>query len=92
VSRRSLRCLALALGLAASACAEPNNSLASNEPGVVRGHRLYQAKCSMCHELVDPGAFSKQEWPRLLDKYGERARLRPDDKRSILAYLEEAAR
>jgi hypothetical protein len=46
----------------------------------------------MCHELVDPGAFTKQEWPRLLEKYGQRARLKPDDERSILAYLEEASR
>jgi cytochrome c5 len=84
--------LALALGtLVASGCAEPGTSLAANDTGAVRGHRLYQAKCSMCHELVDPQAFTKQEWPRLLEKYGQRARLKPADQRSILAYLEEAA-
>jgi cytochrome c5 len=84
--------LALALVLAAGGCAASTTSLAATEADPVAGHRLYRAKCSMCHELVDPEAFSKQEWPRLLEKYGQRARLKPADQRSILAYLEEASR
>jgi len=84
--------LAGALGLLASGCAASTSSLAAVEPDAAAGHRLYQAKCSLCHELVDPGTFTKQEWPRLLEKYGQRARLKPADQRSILAYLEEASR
>jgi cytochrome c5 len=84
--------LALALGVIANACAASNASLAAAGSDAVLGHRLYRAKCTLCHELVDPGAFSKQEWPRLLEKYSQRARLKPEDQRAILAYLEEAGR
>jgi cytochrome c5 len=92
MNRLDRRCLALSLGLLVSGCVASNTSLAAAEPDAAAGHRLYRAKCSMCHELVDPEAFSKQEWPRLLEKYGQRARLKPADQRSILAYLEEASR
>lgn len=49
------------------------------------GQRLYHAKCSSCHNLVEPERFDYQQWRSYIDKYGDE--LIADEKRVILDYL-----
>ena len=45
------------------------------------------AKCTLCHDPVQPAEHAAAEWPQLVDKYGLRARLKPEEKADILAYV-----
>lgn len=49
------------------------------------GQRLYHAKCSSCHNLVEPERFDYQQWRSYIDKYGDE--LMAEQKRVILDYL-----
>ncbi|MHB1844481.1 MAG: hypothetical protein ACYCWW_06565 [Deltaproteobacteria bacterium] len=87
------------LGAAAlTACAAGGASLtASSGADSSRGaegelaRRLYLAKCTLCHGVVDPAEHRRDEWPKLLSVYGARARLKAEDQARILAYLEAHA-
>jgi cytochrome c5 len=84
--------LAPLLGALFLACAhaepEPTNLSASAK----EGHRLYLAKCQMCHELVEPTEFTRAQWPQKFPVFAKRAKLSPGEYQDILAYLEETGR
>ncbi len=82
---------AILLGLAACASAPPVPG-PNDSAGVRRGHELYMAKCTLCHDAVPPGDHARSEWPRLVDRFAPRARLAPEQKAEILAYLQEYSR
>jgi mono/diheme cytochrome c family protein len=56
------------------------------------GHRLYMAKCTLCHDAILPAEHAAADWPKLVDTYAPRARLQPDEKAQILAYLQQYSR
>jgi cytochrome c5 len=83
---RLLRVLPLVVAL--SACVEaPPIPPADASRDVQEGHRLFMAKCTLCHDPVQPAEHAAAKWPKLLDKYGIRARLKPEEKADILAYV-----
>jgi hypothetical protein len=82
--------LGLAAGLAACSHAPPPPTTLTAT--AESGHKLYLAKCQMCHELVEPTEFTRVEWPKKLPIFAKRAKLSPDEYQEILAYLEEAGR
>jgi hypothetical protein len=45
------------------------------------------AKCTLCHDPIQPAEHAASQWPGLVDKYGVRARLKPEEKADILAYV-----
>jgi hypothetical protein len=49
------------------------------------GQRLYHAKCSSCHNLVEPERFDYQQWRSYVDKYGDE--LSAEQKQVMLDYL-----
>jgi hypothetical protein len=49
------------------------------------GQRLYQAKCSSCHNLVEPERFDYLQWRSYIDKYG--SKLSAEQKQFMLDYL-----
>ena len=51
------------------------------------GHRLYILKCSSCHSLYRPEAYSEKAWNDLFPEMAEEARLENDEGDLILKYL-----
>ncbi|MFL5343565.1 MAG: hypothetical protein ACJ8AT_02170 [Hyalangium sp.] len=68
---------------ARAARSQPDVTLESLEAGRDR----YVQRCSGCHNLVVPTAKQPQEWPRLVGKMAERAKLTPEDRLLIERYL-----
>lgn len=55
------------------------------------GRTLYLERCSGCHSLYAPEAFSTGQWPGVLDKMASKARLTSENRESILRYLAAVA-
>ena len=86
------RRLAFAAGLLLAGCAAPGASLpAGATPETQAGRGLYLAKCTLCHGVIEPREHRRSDWPKLVDLYGRRARLTPDQASRLLAYLEESS-
>jgi cytochrome c2 len=79
---RSLILLATGLLIAAVSCG-PSKSLTEQSPG----ERLFRARCSSCHALPKPADRRADEWPALVQRYGEKAKLGPDQIEEITEYL-----
>jgi cytochrome c5 len=60
--------------------------------------RLYESKCSICHSTPHPGRHTASQWEKVLvrmDKEMEFKKmppLTPDEKSTILGYLQKHAR
>ena len=52
------------------------------------GERLFRAKCRSCQILPDPQKHNDTEWVKIMEKYGERARLKEKEKLAILNFLQ----
>ena len=73
------------------ACSHAEPAPTTLTTSAVEGHRLYLAKCQMCHELVEPTEFTRAQWPQKFAVFAKRAKLNPDEYQEILSYLEESA-
>ena len=67
---------------AASGC---GGSIASEE--ISENGRLFSASCQSCHTLPKPTMKSDEEWPELVERYGERAKLTQEQIDRITIYL-----
>lgn len=83
----------LAVAFALAGCATgPTPAPVVRSPALEAGRRLYLAKCTLCHGAIDPADYPRAAWPKLVELYGRRARLRPEAQAQILAYLQANAR
>jgi hypothetical protein len=80
------------LGALLVGCSHAEPAPTTLSPSAAEGHRLYLAKCQMCHELVEPTEFTRAQWPQKFAVFAKRAKLNPDEYQEILSYLEESAR
>jgi hypothetical protein len=74
------------------ACSHAEPTPTTLSASAEEGHRLFLAKCQMCHELVEPTEFTRAQWPKKFPVFAQRAKLKPDEYQQILSYLEESAR
>jgi mono/diheme cytochrome c family protein len=51
------------------------------------GRSLYIGRCGGCHSLKEPGYLSPGEWPEMVGRMAENAKLNPDQQRAITQYL-----
>ena len=51
------------------------------------GRKLYISRCSSCHGLKDPDSLSPQDWPEMVGRMAENAKINPDQQRAITQYL-----
>jgi cytochrome c5 len=84
--------LALPLGALVLACSHAQPAPSNLSASAAEGHKLYLAKCQMCHELVEPTEFTRAQWPEKLPVFAKRAKLKPEEYDEILAYLSESGR
>lgn len=69
--------------------ATPNDSIKSQTPAVVLplGKTLYENSCVRCHKLKEPGNYTQEQWPGIMDKMQKRSRITDEEKATILTYL-----
>jgi len=51
------------------------------------GRSLYIGRCGACHSLKDPAFLDPQDWPGMVERMSENAKLNPDQQRAITQYL-----
>ena len=64
-----------------SACAGPGSE--SRSPG----EAAFRSSCGGCHSLPRPSLKGDDEWPALVERYGQRARLDDERIKLITAWL-----
>jgi hypothetical protein len=52
-------------------------------------YSLYKSKCRSCHTLVKPEKYDDQRWEEIISRYRWRARLKEDEAKKILSFLQE---
>ncbi len=49
------------------------------------GQMLYHAKCSSCHNIIEPSSHDKETWDIYIHEYGQK--MTAEEKRVVLQYL-----
>jgi len=49
------------------------------------GEMLYRAKCSSCHNIIEPNYHDQQTWDIYVDKYGRK--MTAEEKQAVLQYV-----
>jgi hypothetical protein len=49
------------------------------------GEILYRAKCSSCHNVIEPSRHDKEAWDIYINKYGQK--MTAEEKQVVLQYL-----
>ena len=62
------------------------------DPSFEPGRDLYAAKCGGCHRLRPPSKIDSRKWPTILDRMSVKAKLTPEQKTAIDAYVSSIAR
>ena len=57
------------------------------DPSLEPGRALYAAKCQGCHRLRPPSKIDPVKWPSILEKMAVKAKLSPEQKAQIDAYV-----
>jgi hypothetical protein len=77
--------LITAFACALAACATTLDP--APEPSFEPGRALYAGKCQGCHRLRQPSKIDPRKWPSILDKMAVKAKLTPEEKSQIHAYM-----
>jgi hypothetical protein len=80
MERKLLPCLLGAIGLLALVYGCQNIAVEMSH-----GKMLYHAKCSSCHNIIEPSRHDKKTWDIYVDKYGRK--MTDQEKRAVLQYL-----
>lgn len=51
------------------------------------GRSLYIGRCGACHALKEPGSIEPADWPEMVQRMAENAKLNEDQERAITQYL-----
>lgn len=73
--------------LAALAISCGGNSTGSGSETRTPGEIAFRSSCQTCHSLPKARMKTDDEWPALVQRYGERAKLNGDQIAAITAYL-----
>lgn len=56
-------------------------------PTLMLGRKLYISRCSSCHGLKAPGFLTPAEWPEMVARMADNAKVNADQQRAITQYL-----
>ena len=51
------------------------------------GRNLYIGRCGSCHSLKEPGFLVPGDWPEMVGRMADNAKINPDQQRAITQYL-----
>ncbi len=97
----SMKLLLVICGLALAACAPksaplPDAAMAARSgasPAILqRGHAVYLAHCSRCHESVRPADVSREDWHVVVPGMSWNAGISEADEQALGAYILAAAK
>ena len=71
------------------ACSGSNSSNSNKTTKFPEGRNLYVSECTACHKAYNRELHTADEWIKILDEMGSKARLNTDEKLIILNYLSE---
>ena len=54
---------------------------------ISEGEKLYRANCRSCHTLRNPGRYTDEQWPPLVERYAGRINLSEESQQRIIEYL-----
>ncbi len=74
--------LIIGIGLQISSCS-PGDVASERSPGEI----AYRNSCQSCHSLPRPSMKPDSEWPSLVARYGQKAKLNDEKIRLITEYL-----
>lgn len=80
-------CLLTSLLVFITACGSSNDQTSYESSEQSTGRFLYISKCTSCHKAYEPELHTPDEWEKILNEMGKKAKLRSDEKESILKYL-----
>jgi hypothetical protein len=72
-----------------SACSGSSNNSSAGTTKFPEGKDLYVSKCTACHKAYEPELHTKDDWQKILDEMGSKAKLTDNEKQLILNYLSE---
>ncbi|HET7732883.1 MAG TPA: hypothetical protein VFK73_03515 [Paludibacter sp.] len=56
------------------------------------GKELYENRCGKCHKLFASSAYTAKQWPVILNRMQNKAKITDDQKAQVFAYLSAGAR
>lgn len=59
---------------------------------IAEGKDLYENRCGKCHKLFAASDYTAKEWPGILNKMQNKAKITDDQKAQIFAYLSSEAK
>ena len=51
------------------------------------GRNLYIGRCGACHSLKNPASLTPADWPDMVGRMADNAKINPDQQRAITQYL-----
>lgn len=78
------------LGLALAGLVAPAAAVGAKAPATPG--QLYVNKCAKCHRLYDPAKYSDEKWQMWMGKMSRKAKLSPEQAKSLATYIEEQLR
>jgi cytochrome c5 len=65
----------------------PKPVIADVKPDIAMGKTLYETRCNRCHDAPDTKKYNAQKWDGYLSIMMPRARLSPEQKVHVTAYV-----
>ena len=70
-------------------CSGSTNNTNSNPTKFPEGKDLYISKCTACHRAYERELYTADQWRKILDEMGAKAKLSNYEKEKMLEYLSE---
>jgi hypothetical protein len=65
-----------------------NTPLEANSPEfIAAGKVIYTGKCSRCHDMKEPSAYTAERWPSILKSMIPKAKLNTEQANQLTAYV-----
>jgi hypothetical protein len=71
------------------ACSSTTRGDSNSTTKFPEGRNLYVSKCTACHKAYERELHTTDEWQKILDEMGSKAKLTDKEKQMILNYLSE---
>lgn len=54
---------------------------------LTHGREMLMTRCTECHKRPGPESEDADDWPSVAERMGKKAKMEPDDRQAMLAYL-----
>ncbi|MBI3882116.1 MAG: hypothetical protein HY301_18910 [Verrucomicrobia bacterium] len=79
-------------GVAFAGLLQPAGAAELSPADAVAARKIYEVKCAKCHKFYEPSAYAQPEWDEWMVKMSKKSRLKPDQRRLLLEFLDDSRR